>query len=132
MESFQQQALCFSMPAEDFDPNRIPQDGEQYLQSVVYERNKCPAVVKKTLKKKFTAKHTQATDTKNNRLIWEQYNKVSFFLFLLRKTLSRIISFSAYGKNVSKRLLLLNTHTCEYCKQLFFFVNLSIGICIQT
>lgn len=77
MESFQQQALFFSMPTDDFDPNRVPEDGEQYLQSVVYERNKCPAVVKKTLKKKTTAKATQATETKTSRFIWEQYNKVS-------------------------------------------------------
>lgn len=77
MESFQQQAFCFSMPTEDFDPKQIPQDGEQYLQSVIYERNNCPAVVKKAFKKKKTEKATQASGSKKSPLIWERYDKVS-------------------------------------------------------
>lgn len=66
MDSFQQQALCFSMPAEDFDPNQVPADGEQYLQSVIYERNKCPAVVVKPLTQKLNEQKTVQS-------VWDQY-----------------------------------------------------------
>lgn len=61
MESFQQRALGFEMPSSDFDPNRIPEDGEQYLQSVIYERAKCPAVVVKEIVVKQTKSSTQPT-----------------------------------------------------------------------
>lgn len=47
MESFQQQALGFALPSYDFEPDTNPEDGEQYLQNVFYERSKCPAVVVK-------------------------------------------------------------------------------------
>ena len=45
--SFQQQALDVRQPDENFDPSVEPQDGEEYLMKVIYERNKCPAVVVK-------------------------------------------------------------------------------------
>lgn len=64
MESFQQQALCFSMPTDDFDPNQVPTDGEQYLQSVIYERNKCPAVVVKPMIR---------NEQKTIQSVWDQY-----------------------------------------------------------
>lgn len=64
MESFQQQALCFTMPTDDFDPSQAPADGEQYLQSVIYERNKCPAVVVKPFMR---------TEEQTTKLIWDKY-----------------------------------------------------------
>lgn len=51
MDSFQQPAFSITLPTDDFDPNFVPTDGEQYLQSVVYERNQCPAVVVKPFKR---------------------------------------------------------------------------------
>lgn len=49
MESMQYKVLEFDLPAEDFDPNFTPENGIQYLQQVVYERERCPAVVVKPL-----------------------------------------------------------------------------------
>lgn len=51
MESFQRQALEFSKLTGEFDPSYVPQDGNQYLQKVAFEREKCPAIVVKPLKK---------------------------------------------------------------------------------
>lgn len=49
MDSLQYKVLEFDMPGDDFDPNFTPEDGLQYLQQVVYERQRCPAVVVKPL-----------------------------------------------------------------------------------
>lgn len=51
MESFQQPAFEFSKLTNAFDPSCIPEDGNQYLQKVAFERGKCPAIVVKPLKK---------------------------------------------------------------------------------
>lgn len=79
MESFQQPAFSFNLPTEDFDPNQVPTDGEQYLQSVIYERSNCPAVVMKPLKKKKkknVAKDQKSNESKMGQSIWDQYAEV--------------------------------------------------------
>lgn len=58
VESFQQQALEVRQPDSDFDPDFIPQNGEEYLTKVIYERNKCPAVLVKPLRDKHTKPNT--------------------------------------------------------------------------
>lgn len=77
MDTFQQQALHFEMPTHKFDPLQIPQDGEQYLQSVAYERNNCPIVVRKPLNK-IAKKKNETEDESDSQSIWDQYNKVNF------------------------------------------------------
>lgn len=79
MESFQQPAFCFNMPARDFDPNQIPSDGEQYLQSVIFERNKCPAVVVKPFKINHTK--TKTDEQQSKQLLWEKYALVNIICF---------------------------------------------------
>ncbi|XP_034481584.1 protein Gemin2 [Drosophila innubila] len=46
-ESFQSQALEIQEPDENFNPQRPPQTGEEYLTHMLYERKRCPAVVTK-------------------------------------------------------------------------------------
>lgn len=58
MESFQQQALDFNKLSREFDPEYVPQDGNQYLQKVAYERINCPAIVVKPLKLSYEWKST--------------------------------------------------------------------------
>lgn len=77
MDSFQQPAFSFTMPTGDFDPDRVPIDGEQYLQRVFYERNKCPAVVVKPFKQNVN-KDTDANEGLATRSIWDQYAEVTF------------------------------------------------------
>lgn len=74
MDSFQQPAFCFSMPTDDFDPNQVPTDGEQYLQCVIYERIKCPAVVVKPLMR---------TEQKSSPSVWDQYAAEVWFGILV-------------------------------------------------
>lgn len=50
-ETFQQQALEVREPGENFDPSAPPQNGEEFLMHMVYERKRCPAVVMKPPKK---------------------------------------------------------------------------------
>ncbi|XP_055317048.1 protein Gemin2 [Sitodiplosis mosellana] len=80
MESFQQPAFYFDLPMDDFDPNQEPIDGEQYLRSVIYERNHCPAVVVKPVKKKKKKKNVGTSQPANEpnsvRSIWDQYAEV--------------------------------------------------------
>lgn len=73
MDSFQQPAFCFSLPTEDFDPNHEPTDGEQYLQSVIYERKKCPAIVVRPLKKGAQEEKTKTDESQVSPSIWVQY-----------------------------------------------------------
>lgn len=80
MESFQQPAFCLGHLIDDFDPNQVPADGEQYLQSVIYERSNCPAVVVKPLKKKKkknSGKNHNSEESTPNRSFWEKYAEVS-------------------------------------------------------
>lgn len=79
MDSRQQPAFCFSMPDDDFDPNHEPIDGEQYLQSVIYERNKCPAVVVKPLE--TIAMGTPIKERNTVRFVWDQYTEVRPSIF---------------------------------------------------
>lgn len=81
MDTFQQQALHFDMPTHNFDPNQVPEDGEQYLQRVVYERSNCPLVVRKPLKnatkrKNDDEKNKTTNEPKNIKSIWDQFNQV--------------------------------------------------------
>ncbi|KAL7734434.1 hypothetical protein ACLKA6_010761 [Drosophila palustris] len=46
-ESFQLQALEIQEPDENFDPQKPPQTGEEFLTHMLYERKRCPAVVTK-------------------------------------------------------------------------------------
>ncbi|KFB48201.1 AGAP005413-PA-like protein [Anopheles sinensis] len=45
VDTIQKPALAVDPPDENFDPDLIPETGEQYLQKVMYERGKCPVVV---------------------------------------------------------------------------------------
>lgn len=72
MDSFQQPAFSFSMPTDDFDPDCVPTDGEQYLQKVVFERNKCPAVVVKPFRSNVD-EDTLANNRPTNKSVWDQY-----------------------------------------------------------
>lgn len=45
MESFQQPAFSFIALTEDFDPDHVPVDGEEYLRWMFHERSKCPLIV---------------------------------------------------------------------------------------
>lgn len=83
MESFQQPAFCFTLSMNDFDPNHEPIDGEQYLQSVIYERSNCPAVVVKPIKKNKNKRKNAAAqvsqsdnESKTVRSVWDQYAEV--------------------------------------------------------
>ncbi|XP_030573191.1 protein Gemin2 [Drosophila novamexicana] len=46
-ETFQLQALEIREPDDNFDPQKPPQTGEEYLMHMLYERKRCPAVVTK-------------------------------------------------------------------------------------
>lgn len=72
MDTLQHKVLDFEPPSDDFDPNFIPEDGIQYLQQVVYERNKCPVVVVKPLNTSATAPANQ-TDP----IAWHKFKPVS-------------------------------------------------------
>ncbi|XP_073838044.1 gemin 2 isoform X2 [Musca autumnalis] len=52
LETFQQQALEIREPGENFDPTAPPQNGEEFLMHMLYERKHCPAVVVKKPPKK--------------------------------------------------------------------------------
>ncbi|XP_055902730.1 protein Gemin2 [Eupeodes corollae] len=58
LESFQQQALQVRQPDEDFDPDSIPQNGEEFLMKVIYERKHCPAILVKPPKGKHSKPNT--------------------------------------------------------------------------
>lgn len=68
MDTMQHKVLDFDMPPADFDPNFIPENGIQYLQQVVYERSKCPAVVVKPRKKQHSPE--------NSTELWQEINNV--------------------------------------------------------
>lgn len=51
MDGFPKLALVVPELDTNFDPNFIPENGEQYLQQVIYERKNCPTVVVRPLKK---------------------------------------------------------------------------------
>lgn len=79
MESFQQQALDFDVPAGDFDPNSEPENGEQYLQRVFYERTNCPSIVVKPFPSiTTTATTTQSTAEIKSTNVWNRYANVTF------------------------------------------------------
>lgn len=62
-ESFQQQALEIRKPGDDFDPKTVPQNGEEFLMHMFYERKLCPAVVVKPVpRKKQTMEAANSTD----------------------------------------------------------------------
>ncbi|KAH8374080.1 hypothetical protein KR200_011766 [Drosophila serrata] len=46
-QSFQMQALEIREPDANFDPEKPPESGEEYLMHMAYERKRCPAVVTK-------------------------------------------------------------------------------------
>ncbi|KAH8296345.1 hypothetical protein KR054_004929 [Drosophila jambulina] len=46
-QSFQLQALEIREPDANFDPQKPPESGEEYLMHMAYERKRCPAVVTK-------------------------------------------------------------------------------------
>ncbi|ALC45143.1 Gem2 [Drosophila busckii] len=50
-ETFQLQALEIREPDENFDPQKMPMTGEEYLTHMLYERKRCPAVVTKRCSK---------------------------------------------------------------------------------
>lgn len=77
MDSFQQPAFSCSFPTDDFDPDHVPTDGEQYLQSVIYERTKCPAVVVRPLKRDVVCE-TETKESKSSLSVWDQFAEVSF------------------------------------------------------
>lgn len=60
-ETFQQQALEVREPGENFDPSAPPQNGEEFLMHMVYERKRCPAVVMKPPKKGKVVQTTATT-----------------------------------------------------------------------
>lgn len=85
-ETFQQQALEVREPGENFDPSAPPQNGEEFLMHMVYERKRCPAVVMKPPKKGKVVQTTATTLSSQledfqvhlNICIWSSFN--SFFL----------------------------------------------------
>lgn len=79
MDSFQQPAFSLSLPPDDFDPTQVPTDGEQYLHSVIYERNKCPAVVVRPLKRDVEKETTTTKDSKSCRSVWDELVEVNSF-----------------------------------------------------
>lgn len=81
MDSFQQQAFSFKMPTHEFNPNQKPMDGEEYLQSVAYERSKCPAIVVKPLNVNASQMESQS---RVSSTVWDQYTEVSHrFVFAM-------------------------------------------------
>lgn len=58
LDTFQQQALEVRQPDQDFDPESIPQNGEEFLMKVIYERNHCPAVLVKPPEGKHSKPNT--------------------------------------------------------------------------
>ncbi|XP_055385965.1 protein Gemin2 isoform X2 [Condylostylus longicornis] len=64
-DSLQQKALDVPEIDDSFDPNFEPQDGEEYLMKVVYERRTCPAVVVKPLKNETSININAATHITN-------------------------------------------------------------------
>lgn len=81
MDSFQQPAFSLSLPPDNFDPTHVPTDGEQYLHSVIYERNKCPAVVVRPLKRDV-GKETSTTK-ESCRSVWDELVEVNSFSLAL-------------------------------------------------
>ncbi|XP_020809723.1 protein Gemin2 [Drosophila serrata] len=66
-QSFQMQALEIREPDANFDPEKPPESGEEYLMHMAYERKRCPAVV--------TKRSSKIKDSPTNCLI----NYSSFF-----------------------------------------------------
>lgn len=73
MDTLQHKVLDFEPPADDFDPNFIPEDGIQYLQQVAYERNKCPVIVVKPLNPSATSSLAHP-----DPIAWHKFKAVSF------------------------------------------------------
>lgn len=48
-EPLQTVALEVPYPDDSFDPTTVPQNGIEYLMSVIYERDRCPGTVVKPL-----------------------------------------------------------------------------------
>lgn len=69
LETFQQQALEIKNPGEDFDPSKLPQNGEEYLMHMLYERKRCPAVVvKRNNKMEQNNLNTNTSSLNNDQL----------------------------------------------------------------
>lgn len=85
MDSFQQPAFSFIAPNEEFNPEHVPVDGEQYLQQMFHERSKCPAIV--------------VASTRNDMNIIKQSNEMWKLEVGKRCRLSVFFSVS-YGMNV--------------------------------
>lgn len=83
MDSFQQPAFSLSSPPDNFDPTHVPTDGEQYLHSVIYERNKCPAVVVRPLKRDVGKETATTNDSKSCRSVWDELVEVNSFSLVL-------------------------------------------------
>lgn len=77
MDGFTKLALAVPELEENFDPNFIPENGEQYLQQVIYERKNCPTVVVRPLKKENIS---EVTNWKNIgvRVSYNHYPKNNF------------------------------------------------------
>lgn len=63
MESFQQPAFDITELTDEFDPSDTPKDGIQYLRKVMFEREKCPAIVVRPLEIAKATKSTASTAT---------------------------------------------------------------------
>lgn len=78
MESFQQPAFDLTQIPEGYDPNAAPQDGNQYLRTVMSERAKCPAIVVRPLKNGHRNKSAHSTapawNVKSIQVVSQNYN----------------------------------------------------------
>lgn len=81
MESFQQPAFDITESTDEFDPSDIPKDGIEYLRTVMFERERCPAIVVRPLEKAKEMKSTASTATKWNVTCF-QVVKFAYWLWI--------------------------------------------------
>ncbi|XP_055609182.1 protein Gemin2 [Uranotaenia lowii] len=141
----QKQAFVVDPPDQYFNPDLQPETGEQYLQRVIYERKKCPAVV--VVKPSPKRRHPQSILTGSGAIPqqgvrniaprsliptkeWESIQNKKFAE--LRDTISGYRNSSQFKENLKKTNVFLNFENRkqlrEYCANNQPYVRIVLSI----
>ncbi|XP_049541449.1 protein Gemin2 [Anopheles darlingi] len=143
IDLIQKPALAVDPPDESFDPNQEPETGEQYLQKVMYERNRCPMVVvaanphtdqQKSLSGTAALPANSVTNSAHQTLIptkeWESMQNQKFTE--LRDTITSYRCSSQFQENLQRTHVFLNfedrKQLHEYCANNQPYVRILLSI----
>ncbi|XP_053675776.1 protein Gemin2 [Anopheles nili] len=144
VDTIQKPALAVDPPDENFDPDLMPQTGEQYLQKVMYERGRCPVVVvaakpqpmrqQKALSGIAALPTDEVKNVAHRALMptkeWESMQNVKFTE--LRETITSYRTSSQYQENLQRAHVQLNfddrKQLYEYCANNLPYVSTLLSI----